>query len=1458
MKLLRALGRHVGCPPQIHRSRRTINKRISVHLGNNYVYLSTVRELVKGEEAREGGLGEPHGVTLMGGSNGNPLVNHPPRGFKSRKVSLHPTSHSQHGMSTETEAVNNKIELLMRRNTQGTIDDKVFQILSIINEHPKNKNVYINKKILIAFHTLLIKKKYHLRISKGSICNDLHPTIFHYMHHNASLHLKHYHLSNVSELLRGVSKYMHKVNPSESTKELIQNIFYFHFFSHFNYFYYLRRRGSSFASFVGDHERGPFGKKCGRMYERAEVPGGHKKGEEFSNKGINNEDYCHPGEANPSDRTELQLGTSPNGRLTECLLKRSSPCGDASERDQVTFGHLNSYVVFLSNHPMYASEKVLHTISLLANKVTQVDLSAKLALSFLSSSMNIFDKQKGNRRKFLLHRKVNYDILYAIIRVWNEQVGGPPQEKSLSGEKSLCRGERNTDQPPSTHMDEAKKSAAPPFVPNVWEYSHIINVLKILKVKNFLSPKFSFSEDAERCLVHLFNSAMSLLSRFTHGTPSDMMGKEKCDSHWSTTPTQNELNSIATIYVHTAVLLSEVKNGCTLRSSLMNILNSCHTIVLTYYPMLHENMIINLVKGIYYQMVAYADMSCFKSSFYEMEDVEEGGNYPPCVKSHAREGEELLNVPPQGLLHLLGEVTKCLVFPSREEKKLPTNKLIIVLSYLHKINKICFPFTNKDMLKGCILKLLQWIEKQIKREEANVSNHHLLILINVELSHRGGQLNVPLLHACLRRLEEGTSNLFENEAEIILFLYFLKRFREATKVWGGCTESEDHGPHDETFLFCKEAASQSSLEEVDKMVTRLGDKVTRVVFFPKEGTKMNPSSLVNSVNWCKQTPLTNGPHKMYALRVYFLAYEHMSPTYPHEKLVKDAILNELTRLMEFQKGKLTEEDFFSIMSSLLRHKVFDHSAYFLYDSFLRSRRGLIQMKYVFLVLKRILEETSGGNLNSIYTRASPPPQAGVDSPLLSIIATSSDLILHDNQYRENFTFFKEILHVYLDAYLYFGEITSQFNLFLLAHFNKFVCTMDRLSEHEIATLVYHMASFYYTINKFSRDGLCVRGIETDLSSDKVANEWGGKKEQIKIGADFISLSSQRLLLTPPHNDAKTDGVSHVNSQRGTVLHSGEDKMISYNEQDVGNKLLQQLNRLLDALYTQEIKRRKCNNDMKLSLSNIIQVFVCLKNAKLQHRDLMQVLSARCVSSIFSQQGTIKLELQIRFFNSVVFLDYLNAVDEEFFRLERCHLREAHNTCIQPRHILYAHFQQLPRQAIYTANMSTYLLNFVSILDYLPLEHQRRGSQKAAFWVCELLRMFFPNEVGCSTKNISTQGSKMYGCYSSPPTNLDKRNVFLLLTLLHLGKYSHVNISTFPLKFLQLFYSHIILSEFAHLGVNSTVRSSSTHQSIYKYLETYLRKEFPYYDIRNEEEVLLFKVDLVILPRQHSDVSACVC
>ncbi|ANQ06378.1 Uncharacterized protein PCOAH_00008640 [Plasmodium coatneyi] len=1406
MKILRSLGRHVGCPLKIQRSKRTINKRSSVHLGNNYVYLSTLREWVKGE-AKEEKLDEPYGITTLIRSNGNGVIDYPPK-----KVSSPPVSHSQHGRSTETEAVKNKIEHLMRRNTQGTLNDTVFQILSVINENPKNKDVYINKKVLIAFHTLLIRKKYHLSISKGSICNDLHPTIFHYIHHNANLHLKYYHLSNVSELLRGLSKYMHKVNPSECTKELVQNIFYFHFFSHFNNFYYLRR-GVNLDSFRGDHEGGAFVKK-----------------------GIHTEDCCHPGEGrNPPDRATLQLGTPPNGGLTQCPLKRSNPCGDPNQRDEVTFGHLNSYVVFLSNHPMYTSEKVLHTISLLANKVTQVDISAKLALSFLSSSMNIFDKQKGNRRKLLLQRKVNYDILHAVIRQWNDKVGVVTKE---GGE------------PPCAHMNEAKKNAYPPFVPNLWAYSHIINILKILKVKNFLSSKFSFSEDVERCLMQLFKSAMSLLGRFTQGASPYLIGKEKCYSHWSAVPTQNELNSIATIYVNVAVLLSEVKNCSTLRWSIMTILNSCYRIVLTYYPMLHENMLINLVRGINHQVAAYSDMTSFRSCSSQMQEVEVGRD-PPCGMSHSREGEELLNAP-KALLHLLGEVTNCLIFPSREEKRLPTEKLIIVLSYLDKISKIYLPFTNNEMLKGCILKLLQEIGKQILNEEANVSNHHMLILMNVELSHRGGQLNVPLLHACLNHLEEGSSNLFQNEAEIILFLHFLKRFREAKKVCGDCTytHSEDHTQHDDTLLFHRETASRGSLYQVDRMVTQLADKVTRVVFFPRV------PNLANAPTWFNQTtPLIRGPHKMYPLRVYFLAYEHISPNYPNGERIKDTLLNRLTQLMQLQKGKLTEEDFFSIMSSLLKHKIVDHNAYLLYDSFLRTRGGFLQMKYVFLVLKRILEEISEGNLLSICTHDS-SSQVSVDSPLLSIINTSCDLILRDNQYRENFTFFKEILHVYLDKYPCFGEITPQFNLFLLAHFNNFLCTMEQLSESELARLVYHMASFYYTINKFSNDGFDICGAKCNLTCHTVANSWGEKKEQVKIRGDSIG-SSHRLLPTPSHNDVKSDGASHLNNQGSITVHSGEDKMIPYNEQDMGKKLLQQLNCLLDALYTEELKRQKRNDHMRLSLSNIIQVFLSLKNAKLRHIDLMRVLSERCVSVMFSQRGTIKLELQIRFFNSVVFLDYLNALDEAFLRLGHCHPRGEDDTSMQPRHILYEHFQQLPRQALYTSNISTYLLNFVSILDYLPIQHQRRGGQKAARWVCELLQMFFPKEVVRST-NTSTRSSKNDQCYSPPPTNLDKRNVFLLLSLLHLGKYPHVNIGTFPLKFLQQFYSHFILSEFAHLGVSSAVRSSSTHQSIYKFLETYLRKEFPNYDIYNEEEVLLYKVDLVIRPKRHSHLSTCVC
>ncbi|GAW79524.1 hypothetical protein, conserved [Plasmodium gonderi] len=1640
---MRMLKQHINCQIQWKRLIWKIKDTNGNRIGVNYANVSSTCKIVKGEvEGTAGSDDEQDGQhefkveDSSGGRGTLSIVRHNNNNknfhskFKRNMLTKLPYLSKDVSLekceiiSKEVDPVKKKIELLIRKNMLGNLNETVFQILSVINEHPRNKNVYINKNLLISFHSLLIKKKYYLNIFKNNICDNFYMNIFDYIHHNINLHLRHYNLKNVSEFLPDISKYMHKIDPSKNTKELVTNIFYFHFFVYFNKFYYYRKRRNDIRT--GDH----YSNECRSNYyisKDEEVEYGHRKKDTNNYKQCNSlSDYmydeiqkdrekCKWKEEISKRRGLIFGGDIPNGVMDNRIItnekevefpqKVNKQQFDNVQKDEIIFYQLNRYVVFLSNHTAYANEKILHNISTLAKKVIEIGINDKLALSFLSSSMSIFNKLRGKYKlNILIYKKVNYEILHFILKKWGTKFGKLVENKAtpVVGNFLHSQGSNKND---SLFQEEHSIEAASiiPFAfekksknnnnsseaPKMWEYSHIIHVINILKVKNLLYSQISFSVEVEEHLISLFNAIMNLFQdRFF----SCMMEGQESFSQWNGARTQNELNSVILIYVNLSILLNELKNGDKLLLHILPILNKCHWIVHTYYYMLHENMIINIVRGIYHELLAYSYLKPFKSYFYQMEEEEEEEEEEPIsfvspldkIQPHRADkcrGEELLVL--KKLLHLAKDISNSFIFPIRDERKPNMNKLITVVHYLHKINKIFITFNTNDMLKMCILNFLKEIEKRVNNEEGELSNHNILIFLNIYLSHRSEKLNISLLHACFNYLNTNDSNLFEHETEIIMFLNFLKKFNDMGKTWNRSKcplpnwnslnfvfksegSSHDYEPsadademadtdrdkQDSFFLQRKTESCDRTVDSVNKMVTHLADKITKLLFFQKESPKLNSSRKsekkpinepIFGMNTSRYYPhISQFSRRTYPINVYFMAYENISSNYINEESTRETLLNYLTELVQHERRKLNEENFFFIISSLLKNRNLDHDIYFLYNEYLKSNARKVQMKYVFFVLKRIFEEFD--QVKKFRKHASAPSCIHMEAkknekemysdgyPLLNIIRTSCNLILCDKRYQQNFSFLKEILHVYFEKYPNLGDIIPEVNMFVLTHFNTFVNCKEKLNENELVRIIYNISSFYYTINRYS--------YETNKKLYLINTSIDEKKETLKIGKDackhmgntvFIadrvedvdrepiniqvpllplsstqnltpsSESSYNLTLLPglqtssssssplsQHNilqkETKQTQIKHRCADNydshGNRQHDNfpnwEKNIINYNEHNIKNKLIKQLNCLLDTLYSEKIKRG-IKDHIKLTSSNIIHVLISLKNAKIRHTGLIHVLSKWYISYIFSSKKNEdpKLELQIRFFNSVVFLDSLEEINKIFQQMDPCQLtvpdqpqteqQQIEHPCETHEkkkliHVFYAHFIQLPIQALYTPNITSYLLNFISIVDYMPMEHQRRGCWKVIIWIHELVKIFFPYKVVDSkclahfSRNVAKCSNKYTSNYS-PITHLDKRNIFFLLTLLPLGKYPNVHVSSFPLDFLKRFYNNFIRSDLSYLN-NSRVRSSSTHQSIYEFVHTFLKKELTDYDIYNETQVLFYKVDIVIRTRGNTTRSSC--
>ncbi|SOV75332.1 conserved Plasmodium protein, unknown function [Plasmodium reichenowi] len=1601
---------------------------------------------------------------------------------------------------------------------QITLNNIVLNILCIINGKNNNNNnnikdIYIDKVLLLDFYTLLIKRKYYIHNLRNNIYDNSFMNIFDYIHYNINLHLKNYNLKNTHQVLHNISIYIHKNKCNNITHELVTNIFFFSFFKNFNKFY---------------------SKKEGK-----DINGSHRN---------------FPNYVNQKNHNDLNIKIINN---SHCTIYQKNYYKYKSF-DEETFKYLNTYVVFLSNHPSFINDKLLYNISLLTNKILQFKINFNLALSFLSASLNIFDKREkkikeGHLILNIYKKKTNYDILYSLIKQHNEMFKkniahkvegeqkviqqdiamGDTISMHVSGANqnihNVIRTNENVHKISETNQnvhnvirtndnihkisetnqnvhnvirtndnihkisetnqnvhnvirtndnihkisetnqnihnvirtndnihkisetnqhihnvskpkldilsEEKKKDMAHTihvsnnihiknrythnFVPskndciNLWNYSHIINIIKILDMNKLLSKNYNIN--TEECVKTFLKYMFDYLSIYYDEL---------------VIMTQNELNSFVSIYVNLSILLEQLRNYEEIGSLIIFFLINSYKRIYVYYNGLNINMMINLMKGIYHQIYIYSKIFEDNNLFYdkfkkELITLYNNIKTDHMISSNYNNMYELINT---NMMFLSSNICNT-IFDNlfKEDTYIPLNKLITIIHYLDKINKIClcYDHTINIFLQQDILKCLKICEKIFLSTnnnfyDENVSNHHILILINIYIYYYQKFLHSPFLYKCLQYLSKKNDlTLFINETEIIMYLNILKKLKErkinninekfknipnhlkqirqirqikqikqikqdiledilkdgntkntyqrihnyqANMTYqtknqvvtpSCCYHNTSHiilNTHENIYEEKKINNVLLNDDLFDEMLERYMNKIMDNLFFSsfqKEGKKKYihwnlSSSLIqynkileenkkdktidnendiikidNNKNEerinvdnmytsskCTKSPFNIHDFKKYSINTYFLVYYNiLSYNKKMNKEVIEKIWHILDNIIKYKQNVLTEENFFYIISALLKAQNFEHEVYKMYYEYMKKYGSCINIKYVFFIMKRIFEDTpyikykqdtlssidkeniwnnsiQKYNIRSIYyynMKCDKYNNYDKYNILNDIIKLSEQIILSHIHYIKYFTYFKEVLHtymkkdIYIKCYLFYYP---HFHNFVLTYFNKFL-THDQFNKNVLVLLINNIASFYYTLHNNTYTSYIIRKKDTQREYEKMIKEKKKIKENnnqqnneklINDYKDIINILDEENFKAD-HKDIKVvkkyknsyyskifslypidqlhlniklnkeDMLTKDKTNQGNIdfnmfLTCTSKDITSYNyyiDTYIKMELLKILNILLPTLYIKEIKNKSLH-EIKLSSMNIIDIFVSLKNVKIRNENIMYKLCKKYIMDIFFHNNKVKLEYQIKFLNSLTFLDYIKEADlffkTFFFKKNKINkinkIQKEEKKTQNNYNLLYTHFLKIPIQnCIYIPNISSYILNFISIYEYFEKKDQYIIYKKVLYFLEEYLQLH---------NQINSMNS------------LDQRNIILIIILLYISS-SPLNLLSIPLQTLRIFYYYIIHSN--SFSKHNITNSSSTHGDISKFVVSCVRKHSPYVHICNEINIHCFDVDILL-------------
>ncbi|CAD2085239.1 conserved Plasmodium protein, unknown function [Plasmodium vinckei brucechwatti] len=1345
--------------------------------------------------------------------------------------------------------VKNKIEMILHSYRSKKINDCVQEILEIVNSYPRNKDIYINKNLLLPFYKILIKKRYYLNNLKNNIYENCSINIFDYIHYNINEHLKFYNLKNIHELLTCLSKYLYKNKASLITDELIKNIFYFSFFTHFNNFNYKTSKQTNYLKVK---------------------------------KGIPLHEYNIDKNRQP-DIKQSSIEKSINDISKVCENNKDKELEGEKKKytyDEETFFYLKSYVIFLSNHPKYASKKIVSNISTLANKIPNFEINSIMLLSFLSAYLSLLKKyrEKNISNSIFINRNANYHILHTILKDFNL--------KEIEN-KNKIRTETIENNLHDSTICDIEKEVNTNEGYTLWSCSHIINIVKILKIRNILFSRMFESDEGEKLLQETFTNIINKLDIFYLNGKNNFISLSK-----------NEIDSFFSIYTNLSILLNEVMNKRDTFFLISNFFTNSFQSIYIYYNNLHINMLINLINGIYNQICAYSKVDIYDKHFENIlnnhlsEEIDWKQMKTPAHLLGIKDESEAENNPIASCLYLVNDISTCLLSSIQEQNKISLTKLITILNYIHKINKIFLPYNIFNIL---IFNYLDEIQKIIKNCDKIINkekpeNHHILIFMNLYLYHKNGNiLDLNLLNKCINFVNIDEQNIGTiDETEIVMFFNFFKKYHQIKRKNDNpnlTINTQDRESKINNLKKCDSIASgdinggtelfsgsifkilnqkhqEYNFEHFELYIKKCMDAIVNKLIFShaiktgyveKDHLKSLTQKIENKTSW---NPLYDMQSKMggnkmitphfditnfsqnklnlfqtssismkneniqYSINLYFMLYEIYYRHYPVTEKQKEVSLSFLTNLIKLKKNNFNEENYYHIISCFLNIKKFNHNVYYLYEQYLKNNYKKVNIKYVALIMKKMLEEfVQDSNANKddalIFDNKSGIIQISEkNSTFENIIYLSCNSIMCDTDYVNNFRHIKEVLHIYCENYINYYIIRNNFNYFSLSYFNKFIyCDQIKLNKNVMIMLLNTFSNLYYNINKY----LHVKKVE---ETDMKKNE----NEQNEKTAEQISPLNQRNSESENINLwCWGESCEYVNKETG------------YND-FIKNKLLKNITKIIRKIYIDIKRKNNTNNKIKISNRELIDIMVALKNTKSRPHNILFYLSKIYITQMFNNK-LIKVDHHVKYMNSIIYLDFVNEANMLYMSTiakDKIKIANINENISEKKltffyHILFDNFLKLPSTALFVPNISTYLLNIImlyfDILNY-KYEKKKKLLTKIIFFIQSLLKLYYVEKVIL-------------------PNDLDKRNMYLIFLLFSLSNNNkYIDISSLPFDTLKLFYNKIILKNVDNLQTPQ-IYSSFVHHTIYNFVFNFF-KEYPNkYKIMNETKIHFYNVDLFI-------------
>ncbi|SCM00270.1 conserved Plasmodium protein, unknown function [Plasmodium chabaudi adami] len=1330
--------------------------------------------------------------------------------------------------------VKKQIEIILHSYRSKKINDCVQEILEIVNRYPRNKDIYINKNLLLPFYKILIKKRYYLNNLKNNIYENCSMNIFDYIHYNINEHLKFYSLKNIHELLTCLSKYLYKNKASLITDELIKNIFYFSFFSHFNNFNYKTSKQTNYLK---------------------------------SKKEIPLHEYNVDTNRQP-DIKQSSVEKTTNDVTNVCENNNDTKLEGGKKKfiyDEETFFYLKGYVIFLSNHPKYANKKILSNISTLANKIPNFEINSIMLLSFLSAYLNLLKKyrEKNISNSIFINRNANYHILHTILKDFNLK------EVENAGKMQTNKNENNLH---DATIYDAEKEGNTNEGYTLWSCSHIVNVVKILKIKNILSSKGFESDEGEKLLHEAFANIINKLDIFCLNDQNNFISLSK-----------NEIDSFFCIYTNLSILLNEVVNKRDTFFLIANFFINSFQSIYIYYNNLHINMLINLINGIYNQICAYSKIDLYEKHFENILNnnfSEENGWEKMKTPTHLlgiKDGSNTENNPIASCLYLVNDISTCLLCSIQEQNQISLTKLITILNYIHKINKIFLPY---NIVNNIIFNYIEEIQKIIKNYDKRINkerleNHHILIFMNLYLYYKNRNiLDLNLLEKCVSFVNIDEQNIGTiDETEIVMFLNFFKKYHQMkrkttdpnlittqnketrmnnlkkcdSKVSGNTNEDAELFSGS-IFKFLNPKHQEYNSENFDLSIKRCIDKIVNKLIFSHttkvehaekghlkslsqkvenkmswgplydmqlnmDGNKMNISHLdsekvsQNKLNLFQTSSISmKNENIRYSINLYFILYEIYFCHYPVTEKQKEVSLSFLTNLIKLKKNNLNEENYYHILSCFLNIKNFNHNVYYLYEQYIKNNYKKVNIKYVALIMKKMLEEftpisNSTKDETFIFDNKNGIIQISEENSVFeNIIYSSCNSLMCDTDYVNNFRHFKEVLHSYCENYINYYIIRNNFNYFSLSYFNKFIYyDQIKLNKNVMIMLLNTFSNLYYTINKY----LHVKKVE-EIDGKQASNLNQRNSENTNVSS-------------------WEENCEYINKETG------------YND-FIKNKLLKNITKIIRKIYIDIKRPNNTNNKIKISNRELVDIMVALKNTKSRPHNILFYLSNMYINQMFENKFT-KVDHHVKYINSITYLDFVNeanmlymsTIAKDEIRITNINENMSEKKIISFYHILFDNFLKLPSTALFVPNISTYLLNIImlyfDVLDY-KYEKKKKLLTKIIFFIQSLLKLYYVDKVIL-------------------PNDLDKRNMYLIFLLFSLSNNNkYINISSLPFDTLKLFYNKIILKNVDNLQI-SQIYSSFVHHTIYNFVFHFF-KEYPNkYKIMNETKIHFYNVDLFI-------------